>query len=54
MATLLTDSGEFSVKATDGTWLQSDDIARATGFRTEARGHVPRRSVRAATQGRRP
>jgi hypothetical protein len=32
MATLLTDAGEFAVKTTDGTWLDADDIGRATGF----------------------
>ena len=32
MATLLTDSGEFAVKATDGIWLDAEDVARATGF----------------------
>ena len=32
MATLLTDAGEFVVKTTDGTWLEADDISRATEF----------------------
>jgi hypothetical protein len=38
MATLLTDSGEFAVKATDGTWLDAQDVARATGFMLKPEG----------------
>src|SRR5262245_39419686 len=38
MATLLTDSGEFAVKATAGTWLATDDVARATGFSRKPEG----------------
>jgi len=32
MAMLLTDSGEFAVTLSDGTWLNANDVARATGF----------------------
>jgi hypothetical protein len=38
MATLLTDSGEFAVTLTDGTWLGADDVARATGFALKPEG----------------
>ena len=32
MTTILTDSGEFTVDATDGLWLSATDAARVTGW----------------------
>ena len=32
MTTILTDSGEFTVDATDGLWLSAPDAARVTGW----------------------
>ena len=32
MTTILTDSGEFTVDATDGLWLSAADAARVTGW----------------------
>ena len=32
MATVLNDTGETTVAATDGLWLSADDSARVTGW----------------------
>ena len=38
MATVLTDTGEATVAATDGLWLSADDAARATGWTLKPEG----------------
>ncbi len=38
MATLLTESGDFTVAATDGLWLDAADVARATGWTLKPEG----------------
>ena len=38
MATVLTDTGEATVAATDGLWLSADDAASATGWTLKPEG----------------
>ena len=38
MATILTESGEFTVDATNGLWLTAADAARATGWTLKPEG----------------
>ena len=38
MATILTETGEVTVAATDGLWLSADDAERATGWALKPEG----------------
>jgi hypothetical protein len=38
MATLLTETGELTIAATDGLWLTADDAERATGWSLKPEG----------------
>ena len=38
MATVLTETGEVTVAATNGLWLSADDAARATGWTLKPEG----------------
>jgi hypothetical protein len=38
MATILTDTGEMTVAATDGLWLSADDAETATGWTLKPEG----------------
>ena len=38
MATILTETGEVTVAATDGLWLSADDAERATGWTLKPEG----------------
>jgi hypothetical protein len=38
MATILTDTGEVTVTATNGLWLSADDAQRATGWTSKPEG----------------
>ena len=50
MATVLSDTGETTVAATDGLWLTAEDAERATGWTLKPEGMCQRRSLRAVAR----